>query len=727
MISIDGFRDAIRAAGMTPPDMIEPGRFHRFPGVGKSNGNTAGFAKLFADERGGIFGDFSTGLVESWQAKRERPASATERATFRRHVEQAKAEAEARRREDQAQAARAASELWNKATPATLHAYLTAKGVGAHGLRMEGATLLVPMRADGELVNVQRIAPEGEKRFMRDGRVTGCYHSIGRPGGTILIVEGYATGASLHEATGHAVAVAFNAGNLEPVARALRAKYPDARIVVCADDDAATPGNPGLAKATAAAVTVGGLVAVPEFGPDRPDGATDFNDLARHRGADAVKRAVASARAPAVSEDRPFRETAAEGHSAAPWPDAMSPEALHGIAGEFVRMTAPRTEADPAALLVQFLVAFGALVGRGPHFYIDGAEHHSNLFALLVGATSKGRKGTSWARVLEVFARIPGWKPTVSGLSSGEGVKYHVRDAREETKANKRGELVTQVVDAGEADKRLLVIESEFAGALRASQREANTLSATVREAWDTGNLRTLTKRDPVVATGAHVCIVGHITADELRAELTATDSANGFANRFLFVATKRSKMLPRGGGDPDRQALQALADRLAALAERARRLGRLDMTCDAWVVWDGVYPELSAGGDGLHGAVTARAEAQVLRLALLYALLDGTDAIDTPHLIAALAVWEYCDATAKYIFGASLGDRIADEIMRRLRIAGDTGLTRDDLRNAFHRNVPSERIGVALDMLKRQGKATCEKASKGGAGRPAEIWRAVQ
>jgi len=118
--------------------------------------------------------------------------------------------------------------------------------------------------------------------------------------------------------------------------------------------------------------------------------------------------------------------------SAAPWPDGMNEAACHGIAGEFVRMVAPDTESDPAGLLMQFLAAFGSLVGRGPHYRVEGAEHHANLFVLLIGQTSKGRKGTAWARVREVFQRVLRWKPEVDGTSTGEGLKYNVRDAREE-------------------------------------------------------------------------------------------------------------------------------------------------------------------------------------------------------------------------------------------------------------------------------------------------------
>lgn len=313
----------------------------------------------------------------------------------------------------------------------------------------------------------------------------------------------------------------------------------------------------------------------------------------------------------------------------------------------------------------------------------------------------------------------------MSGLSSGEGLKYHVRNAREETRRNKKGELVTEIVDEGVTDKRLLVVESEFASALRAAQRQGNTLSATIREGWDSGNLRTLTKHDPITATGAHVCIVGHVTADELRAELTATDSANGFANRFLFVVVKRSKVLPFGGAQADDGEVKAFADRLHERAPAARMRGRTALSDDARTMWAKVYPALSAGGEGLHGAVTARAEAQVIRLALVYCLLDGDERTDVAHLLAGLAVWTYCDATAKHVFGASLGDRTADEIMRRLRQAGDAGMTRTDISDLFKRHLTADRIEAALDLLKRKGLATCESVSTGG--RPTEAWKVAK
>jgi hypothetical protein len=166
------------------------------------------------------------------------------------------------------------------------------------------------------------------------------------------------------------------------------------------------------------------------------------------------------------------------------------------------------------------------------------------------------------------------------------------------------------------SDKRLLVIEPEFAGVTRVVARQGNTLSATARSAWDTGKLTTLTKHDPITATGAHIAIIGHVTVDELRAELTQTDTANGFANRFLFLCVTRSKCLPFGGEALSESVVTDFARRLERAATAARRVSRVTMTEAARRDWERVYPSLSEGKPGLFGAATARAEAQVVRLA---------------------------------------------------------------------------------------------------------------
>lgn len=406
-----------------------------------------------------------------------------------------------------------------------------------------------------------------------------------------------------------------------------------------------------------------------------------------------------------------------------PWPDPLGDAAFQGLVGEIARAVAPHTEADPSAILLQVLVAFGALVGRGPHVRVEGDEHHPNLFALLVGDTSKARKGTSWGRVREIFSRVPGWPEPVNGLSSGEGLKFAVRDPIVQVGRHKKTEHADEVeVDPGVVDKRLLVVEGEFAQVLRQSARAGNTLSATIRSAWDTGRLATLTKNDPITATGAHIGIIGHITADELRAELTATDSANGFANRFLFMCVKRSNRLPFGGGALSEDVVSNLTKRIGQAATKARTLAAVQMTKSARETWEGVYDDLSEGHVGLFGAVTARAEAQSLRLALVFALADRSKVIDRPHLLAAIATWNRAEASARHIFGSALGNSVADDILRALRAKGDAGMTRTEIRDLFKRHESAERIAAALGLLERRSLAKRnEQAAQGG--RPAELW----
>ncbi|MEB3323489.1 MAG: hypothetical protein VKI81_11755, partial [Synechococcaceae cyanobacterium] len=262
------------------------------------------------------------------------------------------------------------------------------------------------------------------------------------------------------------------------------------------------------------------------------------------------------------------------------WPEPPDPSAFTGLAGEVVHTVSPHTEADPAALLIQLLIAFGSAVGRGPHYMVESARHSTNLFAVIVGSTSKGRKGTSWSHVRKLIDRIdPEWSAAciAQGLSSGEGLMWAVRDEirrREAIKEKKRVVDYQDVIDdPGVSDKRLLVIESEFASVLRVAARDGNTLSPIIRQAWDTGDLRSLTKNSPCRATGAHISIIGHVTKSELNRYLDRTEIGNGFANRFLWVCAKRSKILP-DGGCLEPAALNDTVLALAAAVRFARTLG---------------------------------------------------------------------------------------------------------------------------------------------------------
>lgn len=295
--NIEQFRAAIHSAGLHPPEVIEPdGRLHRFASSGKRS-DDAGWYVLHDDAiPAGAFGDWRTGASETWRADIGRRLSPQEEAAHRARLDAMRRAREAEDAQRKAEACEKAAAIWQGARPAPDdHVYLLGKGIRAHGLRVHDGALVIPMRDGQELHSLQFIAGNGEKRFLAGGRVNGCYFPIGKPDGARCIAEGYATGASIHEATGCAVAVAFNAGNLPPVARALRAKFPDLRLTVCADDDSRTPGNPGLTKAREAAQATGALLAVPDFGANRRDSATDFNDLHRHAGLETVRACIEAA------------------------------------------------------------------------------------------------------------------------------------------------------------------------------------------------------------------------------------------------------------------------------------------------------------------------------------------------------------------------------------------------------------------------------------------------
>jgi len=245
-----------------------------------------------------------------------------------------------------------------------------------------------------------------------------------------------------------------------------------------------------------------------------------------------------------------------------------------------------------------------------------------------------------------------------------------------------------------------VALAGEFVQALKVMEREGNILSPLIRNSWDTGKLRTLTKNSPARATGAHISIIGHITNQELLRYFRSTEQANGFGNRFLWVCVKRSKVLPFGGDISEGQLI-SLANKVKQAVWFARDCELMEFSEDAKELWISLYPELSREIPGLIGSITGRAEAYVLRLSLIYALLDHSKLIEKEHLMAALAVWRYADDSARYIFHDKTGSKDADKIIDTLRRYGGR-LSRTDLsERTFGRNKTSAEIEAALDILR--------------------------
>jgi hypothetical protein len=393
------------------------------------------------------------------------------------------------------------------------------------------------------------------------------------------------------------------------------------------------------------------------------------------------------------------------------WPAALREAAFHGLAGDVVQMIEPHSEADKAALLIQFLLVFGNVVGRGPHFTVEADDHGTVLNVVLVGETSKGRKGSSYGHIekLAKSADIPWGDRIESGLTSGEGLIWAVRD----------GNNIEDGKDAdpGVSDKRLLAFEPEFANVLRVLERQGNRLSSVIRDAWDGRTLRTLTRSTAAKATGSHVSIIGHITADELRRYLDRTEVANGFGNRFLWVCVRRSKSLPEGG-EMHTVDIGPTVNEIRNAIRFAGTVERVERDEEARALWHQVYPTLSAGLPGMVGALTGRAEAQVMRLALIYALLDQSKQIRRVHLEAALAVWDYCLSSVSYVFSHCVGDPLADTVLEHLKTGPKS---RTDIRSYVGGRVHASQIDTSLALLAKYGLAHMRREETGG--RPAEVW----
>jgi len=390
---------------------------------------------------------------------------------------------------------------------------------------------------------------------------------------------------------------------------------------------------------------------------------------------------------------------------------SLAPEAYCGLAGDFVRMLEPHTEADPVAILAQTLGATGNLIGPGPHFRVEADSHPLNEFMAIVGDSSKSRKGTSWGHVRRLLSAVdPQWSGECvqSGLASGEGLICAVSNEASD------GERKTR-------DRRLCVLEPEFARVLKICERRNETLSPIMRQAWDSGDLRVLTRNRPLCATGAYISIVAHITREELRRLLTETQAANGFANRFIWVFAQRAQLLPEGGKF-HLVDLRPIVARFKEAVRFARGVGELRRDDEATELWRAVYPDLSAGKPGLFGSVTSRAEAHVMRVASIYAVLDSSVAIRHEHLTAPLALWRYCERSAAYIFGQVSGNSVADKILEAIRLSPG-GLTMTEIRQRLNNHVAKEEMSQAIDQLAVQGKVQLERVETGG--RPRHVIRA--
>nr|WP_054698614.1 DUF3987 domain-containing protein [Geotalea toluenoxydans] len=433
------FRDAMQAAGCEHPgQIIMDGQYHRYALPGDKSNSKNGYYQAFPDGNPTIvFGSWKKdgkGAWNKWSLKEHRSLTPEESSTYKRNIEAAKAVREAELQRRQAECRKKSTELWNAASPtvAANHAYLVKKGIKPYGARQLKESLLIPVRdVDGVLHGLQFVTGAGSKTFKSGTAITGNYHAIGKPSGVLLVCEGWATGCTLHQVTGHAVACAFSAGNLKPVAEVLRKKYPDLQMIIVADNDRHTDGNPGLTKATEAVKAVNALSAVPVFSNPESKG-TDANDLANEESPEAVKAIIEAAQAistPAPVPDSPLNakiespveKTAAdkapaetrseessaetEGTHGDTWDAPLlfgeidTPEIpahlLPGYLGEFCQAVSDATQTPPGLAVMFALAAVAACLAKRFEVSPYGDEYCEPVNVWTVTALDPGNRKTA--------------------------------------------------------------------------------------------------------------------------------------------------------------------------------------------------------------------------------------------------------------------------------------------------------------------------------------------
>jgi hypothetical protein len=403
-------------------------------------------------------------------------------------------------------------------------------------------------------------------------------------------------------------------------------------------------------------------------------------------------------------------ETKQRATAPAPRVPSADPAMYAGILGEITEVAQPTTEADPAGIYASLLGGASAVIGPDPHVQIGSRRHPLLVWPLLLGRTGSGRKGEATAtagKFLRIAESDDYSKITVSGLSSGEGLIERISD------------------DRPEQDRRLYVIEAEFASVMARCKRDGSTLAAVLRQAWD-GEALAVMNRNQLKASSSHIAITGHISPRELRLRLAEADLSGGTYNRFLPIYVERPKLLafPSGVGDFVTGKLSA---RLRECIRAARQCGRIELDGPARRLWErDIYPELTGADDDdeADAQFTRRAAPYCLRIAALLAALDHRSLMGKRDLIASAALVRYSITSARYVLDKQLRDPRLDRISRAIDGAGSKGITRTDISALFSRNVTKEVLDELLADLVSSGEYAITRRSTGG--RPAEMYRRV-
>ncbi len=381
-------------------------------------------------------------------------------------------------------------------------------------------------------------------------------------------------------------------------------------------------------------------------------------------------------------------------------PMPMREEAFHGLAGKIVKLLEPSLEASREAILANVLGCTAVLFQHEAYFKVTADVHYPDDYYLTIGNSAVSRKGTTTNAVLEVLERSQaGFKEHIlRGLSTGQGLITALSKKKPEGE-DENEEAVSEPIAPA-----VLIEISEFAELLAVMRREENTLSAVLRDAWDGKPLAVLTRNQPLRVKNSSLATIAHITRNELLSKLTSTDRANGFANRYIFIWMERAKLLPRGS--MEHINFNEVVTELHTAIKTSRGAGELRRDEETEELWAEEYKRLSTRGDSMIDALLSRAEAHVMRLSLLYALLEGSKEIRKEHLKAALAVWDYSEASVHYVFENAV-DSEEQKIRQKLEQKGPL-TTFEILVQVFNSHKSTKEVAEKMEALEQRRIVRC-------------------
>lgn len=401
----------------------------------------------------------------------------------------------------------------------------------------------------------------------------------------------------------------------------------------------------------------------------------------------------------------------------------LDQKAYYGILGKIITLIKNETEASPEAMLFQGLVILGNLMNRKFYRAVSGSRIYSNVFTVIVGKTSKARKGTSFKDISYIFKRVweKGFENRIKrGVSSGEGIIWIIRDPEIEEITNKKGKIEKKVLDKGTTEKEIILFEEEFSKLIKVSKRESNTVSEVLRVAFDSNDLQSISKEQPAKATAPLVSLIGHITKEEFIHVHNDVDKSNGLFNRILWCHSERSNVipLPKNFEDIDFSQIEITLNNLKKFINESEETC-VEFSDDGKEIWEIFYKQYAYSPDENNASIKGRTETYILKIATILAVSDTSTIIRAEHIEAAIAIVDYSNKVIDHVFGISSTNG-SNELKIINFLKNNGGIAQRSLiqKKIYNNKLKAETLNQVRDQLEMTGSILIETSNN------SEIWK---